>query len=55
VLSGVIGGTLNYYFIRQWGRRAKEHFRARHLAQRHLEISAAGIHSMDRNNPLLPA
>jgi uncharacterized protein (DUF697 family) len=55
VLSGVIGGTLNYYFIRQWGRRAKAHFRARHLAQRHLEINSAGIHSLDRNNPLLPA
>ncbi len=56
VLSGVIGGTLNYYFIRQWGRRAKEHFRARHLAQRQLEINAAGIHSLDSSNkPLLPA
>ena len=31
VLSGVIGGTLNYYFIREWGRRAKDHFRERHL------------------------
>jgi len=55
VLSGVIGGTLNYYFIRQWGKRAKEHFRARHLAQRKLELGAAGVHSFDTNKPLLPA
>ncbi len=55
VLSGVIGGTLNYYFIRQWGRRAKEHFRARHLAQRRIEIDGAEIHSLGSNKPLLPA
>jgi uncharacterized protein (DUF697 family) len=54
VLSGVIGGTLNYYFIRQWGKRAKEHFRARHLAQRKLEL-ASGIHPFDSDKPLLPA
>ncbi len=34
VLSSVIGGTLNYYFVRTWGRRAMEHFRQKHEARR---------------------
>jgi len=34
LLSGLIGGTLNYYFVRQWGRRVKRHFREKHLAVR---------------------
>jgi uncharacterized protein (DUF697 family) len=32
--SGAIGGTLNYFFIREWGRRAKKHFRDQHLLRR---------------------
>lgn len=40
VLSSVLGGALNYYFIRGWGRRAQRHFRERHLLMRnHLELS----------------
>jgi hypothetical protein len=34
VFSGVIGGALNYYFVRAWGRRAMQHFRERHIALR---------------------
>ncbi len=34
VVSGALGGALNYYFVRQWGRRAKRHFRERHLQVR---------------------
>jgi hypothetical protein len=34
LVSGALGGTLNYYFIRAWGQRAKEHFRERHLHER---------------------
>lgn len=34
VLSSAIGGALNYYFVRQWGLRAKGHFREKHLALR---------------------
>jgi hypothetical protein len=34
VASGAIGGALNYYFVRQWGRRAKRHFRERHFLAR---------------------
>ncbi len=31
IASSVIGGGLNYYFVRAWGRRAQDHFRKRHL------------------------
>jgi uncharacterized protein (DUF697 family) len=31
VVSGVIGGSLNYYFVKVWGQRALGHFRQRHL------------------------
>jgi len=34
IASGAIGGALNYYFAREWGRRAKRHFRERHLLAR---------------------
>jgi len=37
VLSGVIGGGLNYYFVRVWGERAMRHFR-----ERHRELRATG-------------
>jgi hypothetical protein len=46
VLGSVMGGTLNYYFVRGWGRRAQRHFRERHLLLRshrmppRLEITA---------------
>lgn len=32
--SSVIGGGLNYYFVRAWGERASAHFRNKHLARR---------------------
>ena len=34
IASSVIGGTLNYYFVRTWGNRALAHFRAKHLEAR---------------------
>lgn len=34
VVSGVIGGGLNYYFVRAWGDRAMRHFREKHLRVR---------------------
>lgn len=34
VLSSLIGGTLNYYFVRGWGERAHAHFREKHLERR---------------------
>lgn len=32
VVSAGVGGTLNYYFVRSWGRRAQKHFEERHKA-----------------------
>jgi hypothetical protein len=34
IFSSAVGGALNYYFVREWGRRAKAHFREKHLALR---------------------
>ncbi len=34
IASSVIGGVLNYYFVRAWGERARAHFRQKHLAMR---------------------
>jgi hypothetical protein len=34
ILSAAAAGGMNYYFIRQWGRRAKRHFQERHAATR---------------------
>jgi hypothetical protein len=34
VASSVIGAALNYYFVRAWGQRARDHFRKRHLEMR---------------------
>ena len=34
VLGSVMGGALNHYFVRGWGRRAQRHFRERHLLLR---------------------
>jgi len=34
LLSSVIGAGLNYYFVRTWGARARNHFRQRHIEVR---------------------
>jgi hypothetical protein len=34
LLSSAIGGTLNYFFVRAWGERAKAHFREKHMRAR---------------------
>ena len=34
VASSFIGGGLNYYFVKAWGTRARNHFRERHLQAR---------------------
>jgi uncharacterized protein (DUF697 family) len=34
ILSALAAGAMNYYFIRQWGCRAKRHFQERHAARR---------------------
>jgi uncharacterized protein (DUF697 family) len=43
VLSGALGGALNYYFVRTWGRRAKDHFRLRHMDASTLETGAGSL------------
>ena len=43
VLGSVVGGTLNYYFVRGWGRRAQRHFRERHLLLRTPPVSQPGL------------
>jgi EcsC family protein len=40
VLSAGVGGTLNYFFVKTWGERAKRHFREKRLRFRALETSA---------------
>jgi hypothetical protein len=54
VLGSAMGGTLNYYFVRGWGRRAQRHFRERHLLIRSplmprpsLEATASDPHSAE--------
>jgi hypothetical protein len=36
--SSVVGGFLNFSFVRSWGRRVQRNLRARHLAERPLNI-----------------
>lgn len=46
VLSSGFGGTLNYYFVRSWGRRAQKHFLARHRAVRINSLSDSKVLSL---------
>src|SRR5271165_588892 len=39
--SSAIGAALNYWFVRAWGERAKQHFRQRHLMLRQRAQQAA--------------
>jgi hypothetical protein len=41
LVSGAIGGGLNYFFVRQWGRRAKRHFREKHQMVRAMRLNVA--------------
>lgn len=43
LLSSVIGGALNYYFIRTWSERAARHFREKHLARRAKLVEAGEV------------
>ncbi|HEY7351349.1 MAG TPA: EcsC family protein [Terriglobales bacterium] len=48
VASSLIGGALNYYFVRGWGERAREHFRQKHLAARQ-SMRQSGLMSLPSN------
>jgi hypothetical protein len=50
LLSSAIGATLNYWFVRAWGERAKAHFRQRHLEFRQKSPQALAHPAL----PLLP-
>ena len=43
VVSSLIGGTLNYYFVRGWGERAHSHFREKHFARRQELLQATNL------------
>ena len=48
LVSSAIGAGLNYYFVRAWGERAQQHFRAKHLRLREQLALAPS------NAPVLP-
>src|SRR3954471_16885894 len=49
ILSSVIGGALNYYFVRTWGERAVRHFREKHVARRgRIELAGDTIPMLGR-------
>ena len=50
--SSAIGAGLNYWFVRAWGRRAKMHFRQRHLLLRERARQAA---LAAQSQPILPS
>ena len=48
ILSAGIGGSLNYYFVRAWGRRAHRHF-----LERHRDVRAQSLTSSEARPYLL--
>lgn len=46
ILSAGAGGTLNYYFVRAWGRRAQRHFIARHRWARARDLPQASAKTL---------
>ncbi len=38
IVSAGVAGTLNYYFVRSWGRRAQKHFEERHRSVRNQKL-----------------
>ena len=55
--SSAIGAGLNYWFVRAWGERAREHFRARHLVvkQRVLQADSAAPQLESTGQAKLPS
>jgi uncharacterized protein (DUF697 family) len=43
ILSAGIGGSLNYYFVRSWGRRAQCHFLERHRQARARTLESSDV------------
>ena len=55
LLSSGIGGTLNYYFVRSWGRRAQKHFLDRHRAVRDHSLPESKILNLPSQSRLSTA
>lgn len=55
LVSSGIGATLNYYFVRSWGRRAKKHFHERHHAVRIHGLPPSKILNLPPQNRLSTA
>ena len=55
LLSSGIGGTLNYYFVRSWGRRAQRHFLERHRGVRHHGLPESKILNLPSQSRLSTA
>ncbi|MBV9183428.1 MAG: EcsC family protein [Acidobacteria bacterium] len=52
VVSSLIGGALNYWFVRGWGERAHAHFRQKHLAMRRkLSANLPAVPSLTIESP----
>jgi hypothetical protein len=51
VASSVIGAGLNYWFVRAWGERARNHFRERHLLLRQRATDAVRPPLVETNLP----
>jgi hypothetical protein len=49
--SSAIGAGLNYWFVRAWGERAREHFRARHLAMKRRVLQADSVAKTQLDSP----
>lgn len=43
MVSAGVGGALNYYFVRSWGRRAQKHFEQRHRAVAATRLAESAI------------
>jgi len=54
VVSSAIGCTLNYYFVRAWGGRARAHFRAKHIEARR-RFAAEQAQLMGASSRTLPS
>jgi len=52
VASSVIGGALNFAFVRSWGRRVQRNLRARHLAERPIRVTLSTAPTSSRR-PLI--
>ena len=54
ITSSAIGCALNYYFVRAWGRRAREHFREKHLEVRR-SVAAEQLRLPSSSSTRLPS